>query len=128
MKKIPSNKKSKNFLKSIGILFTSFIAGISASVFYFLRIFGHSGNRNANFRDELDQLVNGLGSKEAELSGLADNNEQARELTAEQRETLTDIGNRHTGIEDTSKEIGNSIQRIKQIIREERVESIENKD
>lgn len=123
-------QKIKAFLKKYWHIFATFIAGISASVFYFLRISGRSGNRNPNFGNELEQLTVGLEGAEDGLSELTDNNEQARELTAKQRETLTDIGNRHTDIEDTSAEIGNSIQRIKQLIEAERkrVENAENKN
>lgn len=121
-------QKAKAFLKEYWHIFATFIAGISASVFYFLRISGRSGNRNPDFGNQLEQLTVGLERTEDGLSKIADNNEQARNLTAEQRETLTDIGNRHTNIEDTSAEIGNSIQRIKQLIEAERkrVENTEN--
>lgn len=118
-------QKAKAFLKKYWHIIASFIAGISASVFYFLRISGRSGNRNPDIGNELEQLTVGLERTEDGLSELADNNEQARELNTEQRETLTDIGNRHSGIEDTSAEIGSSIQRIKQLIEAER-ERIEN--
>jgi uncharacterized protein (DUF342 family) len=123
-------QKIKAFLKKYWHIIASFIAGISASVFYFLRISGRSGNRNPDFGNELEQLTVGLEGAEDGLSELTDNNEQARNLTAEQRETLTDIGNRHTNIEDTSAEIGNSIQRIKQLIEaeRERIENTEDKD
>jgi hypothetical protein len=123
-------QKIKAFLKKYWHIIASFIAGISASVFYFLRISGRSGNRNPDFGNELEQLTVGLEGAEDGLSKLADNNEQARNLNTEQRETLTDIGNRHTDIEDTSAEIGNSIQRIKQLIEAERkrVESTENQN
>jgi methyl-accepting chemotaxis protein len=123
-------QKIKEFFKKYWHIIASFIAGISASVFYFLRISGRSGNRNPDFGNELEHLTVGLEGAEDGLSELADNNEQARELTAKQRETLTDIGNRYTDIEDTSAEIGNSIQRIKQLIEAERkrVESTEDKD
>lgn len=123
-------QKIKEFFKKYWHIIASFIAGISASVFYFLRISGRSGNRNPDFGNELEKLTVGLERTEDGLSALTDNNEQARELTAEQRETLTDIGNRHTDIEDTSAEIGNSLQRIKQLIEaeRERIENTEDKD
>lgn len=123
-------QKIKAFLKKYWHIIATFIAGISASVFYFLRISGRSGNRNPDFGNELEQLTVGLGSTETGLSELADNNEQARELNAEQREAITDIRIRHSGIENTSSEIGNSLQRIKQLIEaeRERIENTEDKD
>lgn len=123
-------QKIKAFLKKYWSWIATFIAGISASVFYFLRISGRSGNRNPDIGNELEQLTVGLEGAENGLSELTDNNEQARILNTEQRETLTNIGNRHTDIEDTSAEIGNSIQRIKQLIEAERkrIESTENQN
>lgn len=123
-------QKIKAFFKKYWSWIASFIAGISASVFYFLRISGRSGNRNPDIGNELEQLTVGIEGTEDGLSKLADNNEQARNLNAEQRETLTDIGNRHTNIENTSAEIGSSIQRIKQLIEaeRERIENTEDKD
>lgn len=123
-------QKAKTFLKKYWHIIATFTAGISASVFYFLRISGRSGNRNQDFGNELEQLTVGLERTETGLSELADNNEQARELNAEQREAITDIRIRHNGIENTSSEIGNSLQRIKQLIEaeRERIENTENKD
>lgn len=87
-------------------------------------------HRNPDIENELEQLTLGLEGTEEGLSEPPDNIEQARNLDNEQRETFTDIGNRHTDIEDTSTEIWNSIQQIKQLIKteRERIENAENQN
>lgn len=124
-------QKIKAFLKkNLGII-VAFGAGIIASVgFIFSRLSGKPVKRSDELGDTLAELGDGLTSTGAEVSGIRDGNTDAINTVKQHRQTIDDIRDGHTGITDSSSEIGKSISRLKELIEAERkrVENTENKD
>jgi len=114
-------QKAKAFFKKNWLAITAFIAGVIASAGFILSQFsGKPISRSDDIRDTLDELGDGITKTGQQIREIRDNNTDAINTVNQQREQIDDIRDGHSSIEHSSQEIGNSIQRLKQLIEAER--------
>ncbi|MFZ7133811.1 MAG: hypothetical protein ACOWWR_15805 [Eubacteriales bacterium] len=112
--------KAKAFLKKYWHIIATFVAGVFTSIFLFHRFPKQSLNRSDELGDTLDELGTGLTEAGDTVSDIRDGNADAIHTVERQRQTIDDIRDGHTDITDSSREIGQSISRLKELIEAER--------
>lgn len=107
-------KKTWKFIVGFVLGFISIIS------FNRIRFSGQSQFRDNNSGKDLEQLGQSVESTVKQVSDIRESDSDINETIQSTNKTINELRTNNTDIETTSEQIGDSIQRIKQIIDSER--------